>query len=87
MAVLYAKRGPIMERQVSNMRYYIATTDGIPYREQPANRYTKLQVIARVQREIEECVKLWGGKFSDYKGEFLILDKNFHEVHDFDDAI
>lgn len=69
------------------MRYYIANENGIPYHEQPANGYTKLQVIARAQREIKEYVKLWGGKFSDYKGWFLILDKNFHEVHDFDDAI
>lgn len=69
------------------MRYYIATTDGIPYHEQPANGYTKLQVIARVQREIEECVRFWGGESSDYKNCFLILDQNFHEVHEFDDAI
>lgn len=69
------------------MRYYIANDDAIPFREQPANGYTKLQVIARVQREIEECVKFWGGEFSDYKNCFLILDQNFHEVHEFDDAI
>lgn len=69
------------------MRYYIANKNGIPYHEQPADGYTKLQVIARVQREIKECIKFYGGKFSDYKDWFLILDTNFHEVHDFDNAI
>lgn len=63
------------------MRYYIANENNIPFREQPENGYTKLQVIARVQREIKECIKLFGGEFKDYKkGYFNILDNNFHEV-------
>ncbi len=69
------------------MRYYIANYDNIPFHAQPAKGYTKLQVILQVQLAIKECVKLHGGKFEDYKSWFHILDNNFHEVHDFDDAI
>lgn len=70
------------------MRYYIANDQGIPFHAQPENGYTKLQAIARVQREIKECIELFGGKFSDYKTWFLVYDKNHHEVtEEFIDAI
>jgi hypothetical protein len=69
------------------MRYYIANDDNIPYHAQPAKGYTKLQVILKVQIAIKECVKMYGGKFEDYKSWFHILDSNFNEVHDFDNAI
>lgn len=62
------------------MRYYIATTDNIPYHEQPENGYTKLQVIARVHREAKECARLFGGDYTDYLKEFNILDSNFREA-------
>lgn len=69
------------------MRYYIANENCIPLRSQPENGYTKLQVIARVQREIEECIKLFGGTFADHKRVFTILDSNFHEVDELYTAI
>jgi hypothetical protein len=71
------------------MKYYIANENRIPLHSQPENGYTELQVIARIQREIEECIKLFGGSFKEYKnGYFTILDKNFHDVTaDFKNAI
>lgn len=70
------------------MRYYIADDNAIPFHEQPAEGYTKLQVIARAQREIDECIKLFGGSFQDYKSWFIILDNKFHDVtKDFINAI
>lgn len=68
------------------MRYYIANQDGIPFHEQPTNGYTRLQVIARLHREIEECIKLFGGVFQDYKDCFVVLDSKFRSV-DFSDII
>ncbi len=70
------------------MRYYVANDKGIPYHEQPAEGYTKLQAIARVQREIKFCIEWWGGQVKDYISWLTIYDKNFHEVTDqFRDAI
>ena len=69
------------------MRYYVADYNGIPYREQPENGYTKLQVIERVQREVESCVRLYGGKFGDYVDWFQIKDKNMKTVTEFRNAI
>ena len=68
------------------MRYYIANSNRIPLKEQPNNGYTKLQVIERVQREIEQCVRLYGGQFQDYKSDFVVLNNKFHEM-DFMDVI
>ena len=67
-------------------RYYIADHNGIPLRCQPENGYTYLQVIARVQRELDECVKLFGGKPQDHKDGFMVLDSKFHEVKEAKDA-
>ena len=61
-------------------RYYVANSDGIPFHEQPNNGYTYLQAIERVQREIEECIKLWGGSYNDYKEWFIVFDNNFNEI-------
>lgn len=69
------------------MRYYVANSDNIPLHAQPENGYTKLQVITRVQLEIDHMCSLFGGCFSDYKDDFHILDSNFKEVHEFDNAI
>lgn len=69
-------------------RFFVA--DGrtnIPLHAHPENGYTFLQAIARAQREIEECVKIFGGKFQDYKDGFSILDSNFYEVAEAKDAI
>ena len=69
------------------MRYFIANDKGIPYHSQPENGYTKLQVIARVQREIAECVKLYGGNFQDYKDWFTIYDNKWNECRELYQAI
>lgn len=66
----------------STMRYYIATDTGIPYRSQPENGYTKLEVIAAVQRYAKEDAKLFGGHYTDYLPSYCILDSNFHDVTD-----
>lgn len=76
------------------MRYYIANSDNIPLHAQPEKGYTKLQVILRLQREVEEMCNLFGDysnnyieQFNEYKSYFHILDSDFNEVHEFDDAI
>ena len=63
-------------------RYYVANSDGLPFPNQPNNGYTYLQAIERVQREIEECIKLFGGRRSEYTEWFEILDNNFDVVND-----
>ncbi len=69
------------------MRYYVTNDDLIPFHEQPETGYTKLQAIERAQREVKECVKLFGGKQSDYISWFHIVDENFHYCRDLDMAI
>lgn len=68
------------------MRYFVTDYNGIPYKEQPKNGYTKLQVIERVQKEIENCIKLFGGNFQDYKDWFIIKNNKFETI-DLKDAI
>ena len=63
-------------------RYYVVNSDGLPLSNQQYNGYTYMQVIERVQREIEECVKLFGGIYSDYIEWFEVLDNNFDIVND-----
>lgn len=63
-------------------RFLVANDNGIPFNGQPENGYTYLQAICRVQREIDACINLWGGKASDYKDWFKILDHEFKEVKD-----
>ena len=62
------------------MRYYIANRDNIPYHAQPENGYTKLQIIAAVQRYAKEDARLFGGSYVDYIHDYNILDNHFHEV-------
>ena len=68
------------------MRYFVTDYTGIPYKEQPKNGYTKLQVIERVQKEIENCIRLFGGSFQDYKDWFIIKNNKFETI-DLKDAI
>lgn len=61
-------------------RYYVANEHNIPLHYQPDNGYTYLQAICRVQREMDECVKLFGGRPQDYIDSFTVLDNHFHEI-------
>jgi len=62
------------------MRYYIANTDNIPYKAQPENGFTKLQVIAAVHRYAKEDAEYFGGSYTDYIHDYNILNSNFREV-------
>lgn len=67
---------------MKNGRFVVANDNGIPFHEQPEGGYTYLQAICRIQREINDCIKLWGGKAEDYKDWFMVLDHKFKEVKD-----
>ena len=69
------------------MRYYIANYNCIPLRAQPERGYTLLQVIARVQREIKEDMRLFGWTFDMAKEGYTIVDSNFHECKELYTAI
>ena len=69
------------------MRYYIADYNRIPLKEQLERGYTALQVIARVQREVEEDMRLFGMTFDMAKDGYTILDSNFHECKELYTAI
>ena len=62
------------------MRYFIANNDNIPYKEQPYNGYTKLQVIARIHREAHRDASLFGGAYTDYIHDYRVLTDKFHDV-------
>lgn len=62
------------------MRYYIATKDGIPYKAQPENGYTELQVINAVHRYAQEDARLFGGEYTDYIHDYTILTDKFREA-------
>ena len=63
------------------IRYYVANEHHIPLRSQPEKGYTYKQAIMRVMRELDECVKIFGGKPQDYKDSFSVLEgKHFTEV-------
>ena len=72
---------------IKAVRYYIADYNGIPLKAQPERGYTELQVIARVQREIEKDMRLFGWTFSEAKDGYRILNNNFHECKELYDAI
>ncbi len=67
-------------------RYFVTNQDGIPFQDQPSNGYTKLQAISRIHREIEECIRLFGGVFSDYRMCFGVIDNKYRMV-DFSDLV
>jgi len=69
------------------MRYYVTNENLIPFHEQPAEGYTKLQAIARAQRELKSAVDLFGGKYSDYAGWVHIIDDKGHYHDELDSAI
>jgi hypothetical protein len=69
------------------MRYYVCNFDNIPLHSQPENGYTKLQAIERAQREVKECVELFGGKESDYTGYLHIMDSKFNVLKELDNWI
>lgn len=68
-------------------RYYVTDENLIPFHEQPADGYTKLEAIERAQREVKECAKLFGGKESDYTSWFHIVDNKFNWCDELDSAI
>lgn len=68
-------------------RYFVTNYDFIPFHAQPPEGYTKLEAIARAQREVKECVELFGGKESDYTSWFHIIDDKCHYCEELDSAI
>ena len=69
------------------MRYYVTNYDNIPLHNQPESGYTKLQAIERAQREVKECVNLFGGKPQDYTNDFHIMDSKCNICYDLQSAI
>lgn len=61
-------------------RYYIATTDNIPYHAQPEEGYTELQLINAIHRYAKEDARIFGGVYTDYIHDYNVLDSNFHDV-------
>lgn len=76
-----------MKRYIRANRYYVTNEDFIPLHAQPDEGYTKLQAIERAQREVDECVKLFGGKPEDYTSYFHIFDDKMNYQRDLDSAI
>lgn len=76
-----------MKRLLNSTRYYVTNEDFIPLRAQPNEGYTKLQAIARAQREVDECVQLFGGKPEDYTAYFHIFDDKMKYCRDLDSAM
>lgn len=76
-----------MKRYIKSSRYFVTNENLIPLHAQPSKGYTKLQAIERAQREVDECVKLFGGKPSDYTDGFHIVDDKFHYCDELDSAI
>ena len=69
------------------MRYYVTNNNLIPLHEQPSQGYTKLQAIARCQREACECVKLFNIKMSEAVKWFHVVDNKFRYCKDLDNCI
>lgn len=69
------------------MRYYVTNPDLIPFHAQPENGYTKLQAIARAQREAEEASKSFDLPITETAKWFHIVDSNFHYCQKLDSAI
>ena len=67
------------------MKRYYVLSNSIPLRAQPENGYTRLQAIERVQREINNDLKLFGNDLTleQIKFNYDICDtKNFHIDYD-----
>ena len=69
-----------VEKLYMENRYYIANEHHIPLRPQPEDGYTWSEVIARLKRELQECVDLFGGSPEDHKDAFTVLNSKFREV-------
>lgn len=67
--------------------YYVTNDNYIPLHAQPAEGYTKLEAIQRAQREVRECVKLFGGRPEDYTSDFHVIDQDFNRCPELDRAI
>lgn len=76
-----------MKRYIKATRYFVTNDDFIPLHAQPSEGYTKLQAITRAQREVDECVKLFGGRPDEYTSEFHIVDSDFNHCPELDSAI
>lgn len=76
-----------MKRYIKATRYYVTNDDMIPLHAQPSEGYTKLQVIARAQREAKESAKLFGGEPKDYVSYYHIVDDSFRKCPELDSAI
>lgn len=76
-----------MKRYIRANRYYVTNEDYIPLHAQPAEGYTKLQAIARAQREVREAANLLGGSASEYTDCFHIVDDNFKQCPELDRVI
>lgn len=76
-----------MKKYIKCTRYYVTNENLIPLHSQPEEGYTKLQAIERAQREVDECVRLVGGKPSDHVDGFHIVDDKFHYCKELDSAI
>lgn len=76
-----------MKRYIKATRYYVTNDDMIPLHAQPSEGYTKLQAIARAQREAKESAKLFGGDAKDYVSYYHIVDDKFNKCCDLDSAI
>lgn len=76
-----------MKRYIKATRYFVTNEDFVPLHAQPSEGYTKLQAISRAQREVNESVKLFGGRPQDYTSYFHIVDDNFNRRPDLDTAI
>lgn len=76
-----------MKRYIKATRYYVTNYDMIPLHAQPPEGYTKLQAIARAQREVRESAELFGGDPKDYVSYYHIVDDKFNRCVDLDSAI
>lgn len=76
-----------MKKYIQSKRYFVTNNDFIPLHAQPSEGYTKLQAVARAQREVDECVELFGGTAADYVSYFHIVDNNFNHCPELDTAI
>ena len=69
------------------IRYYVTNDSLIPIYGQPENGYTKLQAIARAQREIDHSVKLFKVSRSECASWFHIIDTKGRYCNELDTAI
>ena len=76
-----------MKKYIRAEAYFVTNEDFIPLHAQPEQGYTKLQAIARAQREVNRCAELFGGTPADYVSDFHIVDNNFNHCPELDTAI